>query len=186
MDILIQKNNEVKTQVFPKNFIKNITNDDGVSLESILDWNNSMYLTYVTDVPTTLKQVPLSLRRKGLMVTFIQDTVVRAYSYNADDIQDTSFTNINNWILLFSSFNAETATELRAEIYKYIDDTKLTIDSYTVNNHNISSNPVLIPNDLVIQEGYNSDNITDTTIHDGDGLSLAIGKLEKKGNNLSN
>lgn len=186
MDILIQKNNEVKTQVFPKNFIKNITNDDGVSLESILDWNNSMYLTYVTDVPTTLKQVPLSLRRKGLMVTFIQDTVVRAYSYNADDIQDTAFTNISNWILLFSSINAETATELRAEIYKYIDDTKLTIDSYTVNNHNISSNPVLVPNDLVIQEGYNSDNIDDTTIHDGDGLSLAIGKLEKKGNNLSN
>ena len=70
------------------------------------------------------------------------------------------------------------ASEEIEELIKLINNTKDTIDTYTINEKLISENPVLNTDDLVISDNYSLLNQTGGNVAPGDVITDALSKVE--------
>ena len=98
---LIKKNSQEGRyeDIFPKTFIDAVLDkESGVTLTDILAMFNMLFLSYNGSRSQTRLQVPSSLRREGLWVTYVlYDKTVVTEWYNSDDIDDTSWGSDSNW-----------------------------------------------------------------------------------------
>lgn len=85
--------------IFPKTFIDAISDkESGVTLTDILAMFNMLFLSYNGSRSRTRLQVPSSLRREGLWVTYVlYDKTVVTEWYSAGAIDDTTFGDSANW-----------------------------------------------------------------------------------------
>ena len=98
---LIKKNSQGGRyeDIFPKTFIDAVLDkESGVTLTDILAMFNMLFLSYNGSRSQTRLQVPSSLRREGLWVTYVlcDKTVVTEW-YSAEAIDDTTFGDSANW-----------------------------------------------------------------------------------------
>jgi hypothetical protein len=98
---LIKKNSQEGRyeDIFPKTFIDAVLDkESGVTLTDILAMFNMLFLSYNGSRSQTRLQVPSSLRREGLWVTYVlyDETVVTEW-YGAEAIDDTTFGDSANW-----------------------------------------------------------------------------------------
>lgn len=98
---LIKKNSQEGRYeyIFPKTFIDAVLDkESGVTLTDILAMFNMLFLSYNGSRSQTRLQVPSSLRRQGLWVTYVlYDKTVVTEWYNAEAIDDTTFGDSANW-----------------------------------------------------------------------------------------
>lgn len=85
--------------VFPKTFIDAIKDrETGQTLGDILNGFNMYFLSYVGSREQTRLQVPSSLRRTGLWITYVMyDKTIIIEWFASDDISDDSFKLDSNW-----------------------------------------------------------------------------------------
>lgn len=98
---LIKKNSQEGKyeDIFPKTFIDAVLDkESGVTLTDILAMFNMLFLSYNDSRSQTRLQVPSSLRREGLWVTYVlYDKTVVTEWYGAEAIDDTAFGDSANW-----------------------------------------------------------------------------------------
>lgn len=98
---LIKKNSQEGRyeDIFPKTFIDAVLDkESGVTLTDILAMFNMLFLSYNGSRSQTRLQVPSSLRREGLWVTYVlYDKTVVTEWYGAEAIDDTTFGDSANW-----------------------------------------------------------------------------------------
>lgn len=98
---LIKKNSQGGRyeDIFPKTFIDAVLDkESGVTLTDILAMFNMLFLSYNGSRSQTRLQVPSSLRREGLWITYVlYDKTVVTEWYNAEAIDDTTFGDSANW-----------------------------------------------------------------------------------------
>ena len=98
---LIKKNSQDGRyeDIFPKTFIDAVLDkESGVTLTDILAMFNMLFLSYNGSRSQTRLQVPSSLRREGLWVTYVlYDKTVVTEWYSAEAIDDTTFGDSANW-----------------------------------------------------------------------------------------
>lgn len=98
---LIKKNSQQGRyeDIFPKTFIDAVLDkESGVTLTDILAMFNMLFLSYNGSRSQTRLQVPSSLRREGLWVTYVlYDKTVVTEWYSAEAIDDTTFGDSANW-----------------------------------------------------------------------------------------
>lgn len=98
---LIKKNSQEGRyeDIFPKTFIDAVLDkESGVTLTDILAMFNMLFLSYNGSISQTRLQVPSSLRREGLWVTYVlYDKTVVTEWYSAEAIDDTTFGDNANW-----------------------------------------------------------------------------------------
>lgn len=98
---LIKKNSQEGRyeDIFPKTFIDAVLDkESGVTLTDILAMFNMLFLSYNGSISQTRLQVPSSLRREGLWVTYVlYDKTVVTEWYSAEAIDDTTFGDSANW-----------------------------------------------------------------------------------------
>lgn len=96
---LYTKENSDKRNVYPKNYTENIFDkESNKSLSDILNSFNCYFLSYAGDKESTRLQVPISLRREGLWITYVDynHTITTEY-YNTNRISDEYWSNSSNW-----------------------------------------------------------------------------------------
>lgn len=96
---LVKKSQEGYDKVFPKTFLDAIKDrETGMSLTDILSGFNNYFLSYSEDKSTTRLQVPPTLRREGLWITYVDDyrNVITEW-YNNNSIDDKSWSDSSNW-----------------------------------------------------------------------------------------
>lgn len=98
---LIKKNSQQGRyeDIFPKTFIDAVLDkESGVTLTDILAMFNMLFLSYNGSRSQTRLQVPSSLRREGLWITYVlYDKTVVTEWYSAEAIDDTTFGDSANW-----------------------------------------------------------------------------------------
>ena len=98
---LIKKNSQQGRyeDIFPKTFIDAVLDrESGETLTDILAMFNMLFLSYNGSRSQTRLQVPSSLRREGLWVTYVlYDKTVVTEWYSAEAIDDTSWEANSNW-----------------------------------------------------------------------------------------
>ena len=98
---LIKKNSQEGRyeDIFPKTFVDAVLDrESGVTLTDILAMFNMLFLSYNGSRSQTRLQVPSSLRREGLWVTYVlYDKTVVTEWYSAEAIDDTAFGDSANW-----------------------------------------------------------------------------------------
>lgn len=98
---LIKKNSQEGRyeDIFPKTFIDAVLDkESGVTLTDILAMFNMLFLSYNGSRSQTRLQVPSSLRREGLWITYVlYDKTVVTEWYSAEAIDDTTFGDSANW-----------------------------------------------------------------------------------------
>lgn len=98
---LIKKNSQEGRyeDIFPKTFIDAISDkESGTTLPDILAMFNMLFLSYNNSKSQTRLQVPSSLRRKGLWITYVlyNNTMITEY-YVGDSINDIDWGLDSNW-----------------------------------------------------------------------------------------
>lgn len=98
---LIKKNSQEGRyeSIFPKTFIDAVINrENGAKLTDILAMFNMLFLSYVGSKSLTRLEVPVSLRKTGIWITYVlcDKTVVTEW-YAGEAIDDASFSNDSNW-----------------------------------------------------------------------------------------
>lgn len=98
---LIKKNSQEGRyeDIFPKTFLDAVIDkESGESLTNILSGFNMYFLSYVGSSESTRLQVPISLRKTGLWITYVKldDTIVTEW-YAAKDTDDVTWQNSTNW-----------------------------------------------------------------------------------------
>lgn len=98
---LIKKNSQEGRyeDIFPKTFIDAVLDkESGVTLTDILAMFNMLFLSYNSSRSQTRLQVPSSLRREGLWITYVlYDKTVVTEWYSAEAIDDATFGDSANW-----------------------------------------------------------------------------------------
>jgi hypothetical protein len=97
---LVKKEGQGYNRVYPKTFIDAVVDrDSGQSLSDILSSFNCYFLSYAGDAGTTRLQVPTSLRKSGLWITYVpyNGTVTVEY-YSSDSLDDDSWKSDGNWM----------------------------------------------------------------------------------------
>ena len=96
---LYTQENQVKKNVYPKNYTENIVDkQSGIALPEILNGFNCYFLSYTGDKESTRLQVPVSLRKEGIWITYVDynHKVVTEW-YNSKKINDLEFKKSSNW-----------------------------------------------------------------------------------------
>lgn len=85
--------------IFPKTFIDAVEDrESGNTLTEILSGFNMYFLSYNGSRELTRLQVPLSLRKTGLWITYVlYDKTVVTEWYAGEAIDDDSWKNLSNW-----------------------------------------------------------------------------------------
>lgn len=98
---LIKKNNQEGRyeSIFPKTFTDAVIDrENGAKLTDILAMFNMLFLSYVGSKSLTRLEVPVSLRKTGVWITYVlYDKTVVTEWYAGEAIDDTSFSNDSNW-----------------------------------------------------------------------------------------
>lgn len=98
---LIKKNSQDGRyeSVFPKTFTDAVIDrENGAKLTDILAMFNMLFLSYVGSKSLTRLEVPTSLRKTGIWITYVlYDKTVVTEWYAGEAIDDTSFSNDSNW-----------------------------------------------------------------------------------------
>lgn len=98
---LIKKNSQDGRyeSIFPKTFTDAVIDrENGAKLTDILAMFNMLFLSYVGSKSLTRLEVPISLRKKGIWITYVlYDKTVVTEWYAGEAIDDTSFSNDSNW-----------------------------------------------------------------------------------------
>lgn len=98
---LIKKNNQEGRyeDIFPKTFTDAVIDrENGAKLTDILSMFNMLFLSYVGSKSLTRLEVPVSLRKTGIWITYVlYDKTVVTEWYAGEAIDDTSFSNDANW-----------------------------------------------------------------------------------------
>lgn len=100
---LIKKNSQEGRyeDIFPKTFLDAVIDkESGTTLTDILSSFNMYFLSYTGSRETTRLEVPMSLRKQGLWITYVLydgNTIIEWYGINAVD--DVSWQDGNNWRL---------------------------------------------------------------------------------------
>ena len=98
---LIKKNSQEGRyeDIFPKTFIDAVEDrESGNNLTEILSGFNMYFLSYNGSRELTRLQVPLSLRKTGLWITYVlYDKTVVTEWYAGEAIDDNSWKNLSNW-----------------------------------------------------------------------------------------
>lgn len=98
---LIKKNSQEGRyeDIFPKTFIDAVEDrESGNNLTEILSGFNMYFLSYNGSRELTRLQVPLSLRKTGLWITYVlYDKTVVTEWYAGEAIDDASWKNLSNW-----------------------------------------------------------------------------------------
>lgn len=100
---LIKKNSQEGRyeDIFPKTFLDAVIDkESGTTLTDILSSFNMYFLSYTGSRETTRLEVPMSLRKQGLWITYVLydgNTITEWYGINAVD--DASWQDGNNWRL---------------------------------------------------------------------------------------
>lgn len=125
---LIKKNSQEGRyeDIFPKTFIDAVLDkESGVTLTDILAMFNMLFLSYNGSRSQTRLQVPSSLRRQGLWVTYVlYDKTVVTEWYSAEAIDDTTFGDSANW---------------RDGSNSLVDDISISSDGYWVINGEVTN-----------------------------------------------
>lgn len=97
----MEKLNDVgeKFDIFPNTLVQAVYDiETGESLKELLQKSNHVALSFNTDFETTVKQVPTSQRRRGLIVTFVNCSgKIKHYQYNGCNTEYVNFANRTNW-----------------------------------------------------------------------------------------
>lgn len=98
---LIKKNSQEGRyeSVLPKTFTDAVIDkESGKTLPDILSGFNMYFLTYLGGIQITRNQVPLSIRKKGLWITYVlfDSTMITEY-YTGDAVDDVSWGLDSNW-----------------------------------------------------------------------------------------
>lgn len=85
--------------IFPKTFLDAVIDKgSGLSLTEILSSFNMYFLSYDGSRESTRLQVPMSIRKQGLWVTYVMyDGATIVEYFDTDLIDDSSWSNGNNW-----------------------------------------------------------------------------------------
>lgn len=98
---LIKKNSQEGRyeNIFPKTFTDAVIDrENGAKLTDILAMFNMLFLSYVGSKSLTRLEVPISLRKTGIWITYVlYDKTVVTEWYAGEAIDDTSFSNDSNW-----------------------------------------------------------------------------------------
>lgn len=98
---LIKKNSQEGRyeNIFPKTFIDAVKDkESGKSLTDILSSFNMYFLSYNGSREQTRLQVPMSIRKTGLWITYVlYDKTVVTEWYAGEAIDDDSWKNLSNW-----------------------------------------------------------------------------------------
>lgn len=100
---LIKKNSQEGRyeDIFPKTFLDAVIDkDSGITLTDILSSFNMYFLSYTGSRETTRLEVPMSIRKQGLWITYVLydgNTIIEWYGVDAVD--DVSWQDGNNWRL---------------------------------------------------------------------------------------
>lgn len=97
---LIKKGNEgIYEDIFPNTYTDAVFDrKSGENLDNILSGFNMYFLPYTGSKRTTRLQVPMSLRRQGLWITYVTyDKVVIVEWYDSDLINDENWELDINW-----------------------------------------------------------------------------------------
>lgn len=88
-----------KRNVYPKNYTENIFDkESGKALPDILNSFNCYFLSYFGDKESTRLQVPLSLRKEGLWITYVDyNHIITIEYYNANRVSDEYWSDSSNW-----------------------------------------------------------------------------------------
>jgi hypothetical protein len=97
---LVKKEGQGYNRVYPKTFTDAVVDRaTGQSLIDILANFNCYFLSYAGDDETTRLQVPSSLRRQGLWITYVpyNGTITVEY-YSSNELDDDSWKSSKNWM----------------------------------------------------------------------------------------
>lgn len=98
---LIKKNSQEGRyeSIFPKTFTDAVIDrENGAKLTDILAMFNMLFLSYVGSKSLTRLEVPASLRKTGIWITYVlYDKTVVTEWYAGEAIDDASFSNDSNW-----------------------------------------------------------------------------------------
>lgn len=87
--------------IFPKTFLDAVIDkDSGITLTDILSSFNMYFLSYTGSRETTRLEVPMSIRKQGLWITYVLydgNTIIEWYG--VDTVDDVSWQDGNNWRL---------------------------------------------------------------------------------------
>lgn len=100
---LIKKNSQEGRyeDIFPKTFIDAVKDrESGNNLNEILSGFNMYFLSYNGSRELTRLQVPMSIRKTGLWITYVlYDKTIVTEWYAGEAIDDASWKNLSNWRL---------------------------------------------------------------------------------------
>ena len=98
---LIKKNSQEGRyeSIFPKTFTDAVIDrENGAKLTDILAMFNMLFLSYVGSKSLTRLEVPISLRKTGIWITYVlYDKTVVTKWYAGEAIDDTSWASDSNW-----------------------------------------------------------------------------------------
>lgn len=98
MDQLIQLGNNTTTNVYPANYIQNITDQDNKqTLEQIIKRIGILLVEYKGSLDATRLQVPEKYRAKGLIVTWTNNNTDYTYKYTGTLTSDAEWVKQENW-----------------------------------------------------------------------------------------
>ena len=115
---LIKKNSQEGRyeDIFPKTFIDAVEDrESGNNLTEILSGFNMYFLSYNGSRELTRLQVPMSIRKTGLWITYVlYDKTVVTEWYAGEAVDDNSWKNLSNWrvgsnMVVQDTGNSETA-----------------------------------------------------------------------------
>lgn len=97
---LIKKSNKgIYEDIFPNTYTDAVFDKvSGESLTDILSGFNMYFLSYAGSKESTRLQVPISLRKTGLWITYVKfDGTIVTEWYSAKVTDDTTWKNSSNW-----------------------------------------------------------------------------------------
>ena len=123
---LIKKNNQEGrySNIFPKSCTEAIqSRETGEFLNVTLQKTNFLFLSYNGSEEDTRLQVPYSMRRKGLWISYVTfDGSIISNFYNGEGIEDAQWKDSNNWISSGIGDIQEIINDIKDWVNSYISD----------------------------------------------------------------
>lgn len=123
---LIKKNNQEGrySNIFPKSYTEAIqSRETGEFLDVTLQKTNFLFLSYNGSEEDTRLQVPYSMRRKGLWISYVtfEGSIISNF-YNGEGIGDAQWKDSNNWISSGIGDIQEIINDIKDWVNSYISD----------------------------------------------------------------
>lgn len=144
---LIKKDNQEGrySNIFPKSYTEAIqSRETGEFLDVTLQKTNFLFLSYNGSEEDTRLQVPYSMRRKGLWISYVtfEGSIISNF-YNGEGIGDAQWKDSNNWISSGIGDIQEIINDIKDWVNSYISDLISTAvtNATKLNPEDLSKNP---------------------------------------------